>query len=79
MHHKKARSLLRDSQQRSPEKTAAVMKNKNGGGLIQPTADLEEEKEVPSEHPVNTRKITPTRNGCNVTACKGFSFENMAL
>lgn len=55
------------------------MKNKNGGGLIQPTADLEEEKEVPSEHPVNTRKITPTRNGCNVTACKGFSFENMAL
>ena len=41
--------------------------------------DIEEEKEVPSEHPNDLNKITPTRNGCNVTACKGFSFENMAF
>lgn len=41
--------------------------------------DIEEEKEVPSEYPNDLSKITPTRNGCNVTACKGFSFENMAL
>ena len=40
--------------------------------------DIEEEKEVPSEHP-NNRQITPTRNGCNVTARKGFSFENMNI
>ena len=38
--------------------------------------EIEEEKEVPNEHPDDTRKITPTRNGCNVTARKGFSFEN---
>lgn len=38
--------------------------------------DIEEEKEVPSEHPPNNKKITPTRNGCNVTTRKGFSFEN---
>ena len=31
---------------------------------------------MPNEHP-NDRPNTPTRNGSNVTACKGFSFENM--
>jgi len=84
LQNKKARSLLRESTQRSPEKTSHVnhvshVKNNGKSNLMQVVADLEEEKEVPSEHPVNTRKITPTRNGCNVTACKGFSFENMAL
>ena len=38
--------------------------------------ELEEEKEVPNEHPTNTHKITPSRNGCNVTVHKGFSFDN---
>jgi len=36
----------------------------------------EEEKEVPSEH-LNDNEITTTRRGCNLTARKGFSFENM--
>lgn len=36
----------------------------------------EEEKEVPNEH-LNDNEITTTRRGCNLTARKGFSFENM--
>ena len=40
--------------------------------------EIEEEKEVPSEH-LNDDKITTTRSSCNVTARKGFSFENMMV
>lgn len=41
------------------------------------SAEIEEEKEVPSEHPAEM-KVTPTkRNGCNATTRPGFSFETM--